>query len=522
MQAGSETKARRGRSVRLRAAATVLLAAWGAVPARALPPIDPNDPPPAVDCVGDTTGTVSVTPRTINLGQSITVSWRVTAACPGIQQKLNTWSVARTGSMTLQPMANTGYSLQVSMLGAYRTVATSSVQVILPPVVNITGNQQQPLLVQALRTPNTVINVANNVQMDLSGRDNLTIAAGVRIVGGRRPNVPGGRLYTTSFPKRLFNIDNADNVRITGLRIDGGEMGVADSDTEPAHGITVYSALSVEIDNNELYGWRGSAVDVRDPNERISLAVNPKTVRIHDNYIHNNQRQRGNGYGVETTYGAYALIERNVFDWNRHAIASDGRPGSGYFAYRNLVLSNGGLNYWLLGTWLNTHMFDMHGREDCGGYDYYCGPAGEYMDIRYNSMLYDAGVGFKLRGTPSVRADVANNVFRHGSLWSSTLNDGALDQTESGLVAWDNLLDVDESDNLGWCDFDGDAVDDKFFATGQTWWYSSAGTSHWMYLNTSMLRLSEVSLGDLDHDGRCDVAADGMISSGGTGAWKPF
>jgi hypothetical protein len=297
-------------------------------------------------------------------------------------------------------------------------------------------------------------------------------------------------------------------------------MGVADSDTGPAVGITVNSGLNVQIDNNEIYGWRGAAIDVRDTWDRISLAANPMTVRIHDNFIHHNQRQRGNGYGVETTYGAYALIEKNVFDWNRHALASDGRPGSGYLAYRNLVLEDGGMNFWLLGTWLNTHMFDVHGREDCWGYDYYCGPAGEYFDIRYNSMLYDAGVGFKLRGTPSIRADVAHNVFRHGWLWSSILNDGALDQTESGLVQWDNLTGVDESDDLGQCDFDGDGVLDRFFATGQTWWYSSKGTSHWIYLNTSTLRVSDVTLGDVTGDNRCDVSADGMYSSGGTGPWR--
>ncbi len=502
------------------AALSLLLAATWGTTAHALPPIDPDDDPPGVDCVGDTTGNVSVTPSTINLGQSVTVSWSVQAACPGIAQKLNGMSVGRTGSMVVQPQANSSWSLTASMLGAYRTLDRAGVSVVLPPVVSITSNGHAPLLVQALGTPNTVINVANAVQINLSGRDNIAIRSGVRLVGGRRPNVPGPRLYTTSFPKRLFWLEAADNVRITGMRIDGGEMGVADSDTDAAIGITVNSSLNVEIDNNEIYGWRGAAIDVRDTQERISLEVNAKTVRIHDNYIHHNQRQRGNGYGVETTYGAYALIEKNVFDWNRHALASDGRPGSGYFAYRNLVLGDGGMNYWLLGTWLNTHMFDVHGRESCGGYSYYCGPAGEYYDIRYNSMLYDAGVGFKLRGTPSIRADVAHNVFRHGSLWSSTFNDGALDQTESGLIEWDNLTGVDESDNLGQCDFNGDGVLDKFFATGQTWWYSSAGTSHWIYLNTSTKRVSEVTLGDVNYDRKCDVVSDGMVSSGGTGAWR--
>ena len=35
---------------------------------------------------------------------------------------------------------------------------------------------------------------------------------------------------------------------------------------------------------------------------------------------------------------------RNVFDWNRHAIEGDGKAGTGYSAYYNLVLGNGGLH----------------------------------------------------------------------------------------------------------------------------------------------------------------------------------
>jgi hypothetical protein len=86
------------------------------------------------------------------------------------------------------------------------------------------------------------------------------------------------------------------------------------------------------------------------------------TVRIHDNYIHHNQHDGGHGYGVNVSYGAYALIEKNVFDFNRHAITSDGSNGSGYLAYRNLVLENGGWQDW---GYFHTHMFDMHGQDDC-------------------------------------------------------------------------------------------------------------------------------------------------------------
>jgi hypothetical protein len=262
---------------------------------------------------------------------------------------------------------------------------------------------------------------------------------------------------------------------------------------------------------------------VLDDDNTINIRFNAMTVRIHDNFIHHNQHQLKHGYGVSVGNGAHALIEKNVFDWNRHAIAGDGSDRSGYLAYRNLVLENGGLTFWALGTWTHTHMFDMHGQEDCYG-DRNCGVAGEYMDIRYNTFLYKGYESFKLRGTPSIRADVAHNVFAISPLWTSfnPLAIGALGQTESGLVAWANQVDVDESGNHGYCDFDADGVMDTFFATGATWWYSSGGTAIWRYLNTSTRRLSQLTLGDFDADGRCDVRAPGgMISSGGTGPWRP-
>lgn len=48
---------------------------------------------------------------------------------------------------------------------------------------------------------------------------------------------------------------------------------------------------------------------------------------------------------MQASDGAYVLIERNVFDWNRHSIAGDGKMGTGYLAYRNLILTNGGVHF---------------------------------------------------------------------------------------------------------------------------------------------------------------------------------
>jgi hypothetical protein len=99
--------------------------------------------------------------------------------------------------------------------------------------------------------------------------------------------------------------------------------------------------------------------------------------------------------------------------------------------------------------------------------------------------------------------------------------DAALIQHETGLNQWDNRIKVDESDQLGRCDFDADGIEDRFFATGATWWFNSGGDRHWVYLNTSTRRLSELALADVDGDGRCDVVSGGMVSSGGTGPWRP-
>jgi hypothetical protein len=522
--------------------AIVTVAGLAVSPAHAQTSTDPDDPDtdPGGECLLYTRGSVWLSPPEIqldqNANQSVTVRWSVVvpSGCSGITQTLNGISVARAGSKVDPVTVTTRYVLRATRAGVTRTLAATSLIVRLPETVYITRNDQKSLLLQALRedslTGRRFIYVANDVQIDLTGHEDLAIASGVQLIGGRAPHVPGARLYTRSFPRRLFKIGGfgrlGGNVRITGLRIEGGETGLADAELSGSIGIQIQSWTNVEIDNNEIYGWRGSGVEVLDDDRQIALASNAMTVRIHDNYIHHNQHEQTLGYGVVVSNGAYALIERNVFDYNRHAIASDGSDGSGYLAYRNLVLEHGGLSYCVFGWCNHTHMFDMHGQSSCWGFDHNCGRAGEYTDIRYNSFLYAAGHAFKLRGTPSIRADVRDNAFRHESLWGGVGSPNetiiaAVAQTESGLVPANNQLRVDESGSLGYCDFDADGVNDAFFATGATWWYSSGGTAIWRYLNTSTRRLSELALGDFDSDGTCDVRAGGIISSGGTGPWRP-
>ena len=311
----------------------------------------------------------------------------------------------------------------------------------------------------------------------------------------------------------------------------------------------VYSSQNVEIDNNELYGWSNAAVGVEDPFNRIN-PDNYNAVWVHDNFIHHNQHRGRLGYGVVVGETAYALIERNVFDWNRHAIAGNGSDGSGYRAYQNLVLENGGYHdtynacdipWWLalssptaaaavaaaqalcvLGISPSythyTHQFDMHGQDNCGMSGTFsdtvfnCGTAGHDMEIRDNAFVYTKGNAIKLRGTPQLQP---YGMFVLSNVFANSLDD-AIEQTETGLFTSENLEHINGMNELGACDFDGDGIDDPFLATGQTWWYYADGPGQWLYLNTSTTRRHQLTLDDFSGDGICDVKDDkGRIYLGG-------
>ncbi|WP_020390821.1 FG-GAP-like repeat-containing protein [Kribbella catacumbae] len=432
--------------------------------------------------------------------------------------------VSAQGSLVDQPQSTKTYRLTIQRPDGFEAnLGSANVRVTVPRNVTISNNSQQALFRQAIATPKTVVRIQDHVDLDLSGYESLVIADGVHILGGRTSTNPGPRLFTTTSPKILLETDfsnNADNIRISGIRLYGGEMGIVSKDTPGSTGIVIYSSINVEIDNNEIYGWQGTGVTVRDPRQRLSMQ-NATAVRIHDNYIHHNRHKRREGYGVVTYDGAYTLIERNVLDFNRHALASDGENGTGYLAYRNLVLPGGGENTWLT----DTHMFDVHGTESCGGKSQYCGPAGEYFDFRYNTIAYNDGTSIKVRGKPAVRADASWNVFSLSRDWEGPtplIEPGAFYQTEgNNLNRSNNDFGVSFPELRlgvslpGLCDFDADGRKDNFLATGATWWYRS--TQGWFYLNTSRTKLADLDLSDFNHDGRCDVRtkSDGVIFSGG-------
>lgn len=519
---------------------------------------DPDDPP-GLECLGEATGTLGISPAVVNPGQTVTLSWSVQApaGCGALRVTVDSLSAGRSGTRVVDPIATRSYQLRVGFGGGSRQLASKVAAVQLPtgptghPTVTLTRNDQAPLLVQALATPDARVFVQNQVSLDLTGYHDINLATGVQLIGGRTSREPGPLLfvpceasrlwYCQSAPRVLFLINGAAarNVRVTGVRIAGPDQQRADKGVQ-TFGIRVEGAVGVEIDNNELSGWRGAAVDVRDrffdpatqPAGRICHEKDPtcatpnaRTVRIHDNFFHHNQREGGDGYGINVAEGAYALVERNVFDWNRHAIASDGHPGTGYLAYRNLVLEHGGFHNEYGPYDAYTHQFDMHGTQTCDEFlwidsEWNCGDAGQYVDIRFNSFFYTNDNAFKLRGHPEFDSDVVSNVFANLTLTAIPAGpDGALGGYTEHINAVDNRTAMNELDHRGLCDFDRDFIADEFLATGETWWFrSGAGEApHWRFLNTSKARLDGVQLGDVDGDGRCDVVADGVVSSGGTG-----
>jgi hypothetical protein len=537
-------------------------------------------------CLAHSRGTLSTASTEVTWTEDIVVQWRadlyfscslywVVLVGPRGEQTTLTTGRPSSGSTVIRADMTGTWALRLllpggrgrDLAGLGLTVRPDGPLTDGSTEVTIIGDwlDQRRMFVRAVQTEGVTVRIVGDVNLDLSGIESLHIASRVRIIGDRTVFSAGPRIFTRTFPEQFLVIgdttQSGNHVHITGIRLDGGEsddpfsaVGQSDSD-----GIAVYSSTDVQIDHNELYRWRGAAVNVhdgdsQDPSNNRDLIhrSNAQTMWIHDNYIHHNQHPSTNvcgsgfidggghagGYGVVVSTGGFALIERNVFDWNRHAIAGDGKWGSGYLAYRNLILPNGGVHFrcvdadpdwtWLINPfWVpialvltddgiyHTHAIDMHGTQ-CS---LNCGPAGDYMDIRYNTILYTAGNAIHLRGTPRDEMEVRNNVFAHEDLWAGIFNGvmspGALLQNQTGLHQSGNITGLNTFNNRKRCDFDGDGLEDDFIATGVTWWYaSSAMGGRWTYVAQSATGINAITLSDVDHDGFCDITADGRTTPG--------
>jgi hypothetical protein len=244
-----------------------------------------------------------------------------------------------------------------------------------------------------------VIYIRDDAAIDLSGDTNLVIPGNVTIAGGRgRAGSQGALLYSNTLGTYPLFVTGGDGVRITGLRIQGPDPEQrTDQMTWLAAQGRYYEIPNSEgirattsgltVDNCEVSGWSYAA---------ISLREGSKGNRIHHNYIHHNQRL-GLGYGVAVFPGADALIEANVFDWNRHSIegVNTAAATSSYEAAYNVVLGNANGDY-----------FDIDGGNDEGDAAV---PAGGAVKIHHNTFTGSTYPAVGVQGIPQEAVWVYNN-----------------------------------------------------------------------------------------------------------------
>jgi hypothetical protein len=375
----------------------------------------------------------------------------------------------------------------------------------------------------------------------------------VELVGERGDLGSRPLLYTDykieGYP--LFDIAG-NNIRVQGIHFRGPNAGARDAESLP-HKVSAlrlhedpdpnndgraepqeYVGRNVEIADNEFNEWaeavqiygRGSEKPCEDYGEDFQGPRVTRTeaglVRVLRNYLHHNARD-SSGYGVVIGSRAYATIEGNVFDFNRHAVAADCQRFNGYVARFNYVLQ-GGYTYGSNG-YYGSH-FDAHGAGTAqsrseGHYD--GGGAGEYYLISQNTIRGEQNYGgflgfwaqtrpaFGLRGKPEVGAFFQENVVVHEKGEAIRLKNGDDDTLDPddphsfNCHSSGNRFDADYASELAAGDFDGDGRTDVFVANGTAWFFSRAGKRPWEFLHASTKRLEELGFADVDNDAVTDV-----------------
>ena len=248
-------------------------------------------------------------------------------------------------------------------------------------------------LLRALKSakPGQVVYVDDRAAINLTGKQNISIPGGVTLASGRgKGKRRGALLFTTKLGTSALFVTGGEKARITGLRLGGPDRKRRKSAyvAPNSNGIRVRHP-EFQIDNCELYGWSHAA---------IYLVGAGAGHYIHHNYIHHNQRS-GLGYGI-CLNESEALIEANLFDWNRHHIAGTGRPGTSYEARYNLSLEHA-----------NSYSFDMHGgRDRKDGTEI----GGTWIHIHHNTFKVAHSTGAVLIcGIPEREAKVHHNWFLH-------------------------------------------------------------------------------------------------------------
>jgi hypothetical protein len=291
-------------------------------------------------------------------------------------------------------------------------------------ITNTSTNAAQFIAALAVASPGNVIFIPSNATIDLSGVWTTQIPTGVVVASDRGyAGSSGGRILgiNTNNPTNLMastgtvlNI-SGDNVRITGLRIEGLERDhIRHPSYEGVVGIFNNGNSGIVIDNNEISGFGYAGVIQRSLNtaaantsQQTALTtpeIGSGLMNVHHNYIHHCQIV-AQGYGVVIIRGS-ALVKGNIFDYTRHAIASTDGAWVGYEATYNLYLSHA-----------FSHVIDVHA-SGSGGVN---GTAGNTFRIQYNTIRTNTSHAIYVRGVPRNDANISfndiNNCHSVGNWW---------------------------------------------------------------------------------------------------------
>ncbi|MDK1032697.1 MAG: hypothetical protein QGD94_11870, partial [Planctomycetia bacterium] len=244
-----------------------------------------------------------------------------------------------------------------------------------------------------------VVYVMDTAEIDLTGKKNIIIPAGVTLASGRgrakgKKLSKGALIFCDEkWTKSLFRT-GGPGVRVTGLRIRGPDPTRQNELTKRLIKEGTYNTVAkstaiwtshprLEVDNCELSAWSFAAVRVGKGG----------FLHFHHNYTHHCQRW-GKGYAVCLSRGQ-ALIEGNLFDWHRHAVAGVGYPEEAYEARYNIYLANS-----------SNHIFDMHGGGDRGDGTTI---AGKKILIHHNTVINTEWPPVIIRGRPVQPSEVHHN-----------------------------------------------------------------------------------------------------------------
>ncbi len=144
------------------------------------------------------------------------------------------------------------------------------------------------------------------------------------------------------------------------------------------------NASDVKIKYCEISGFSHAAI----------FATDAKNLVVVRSSIHHNQRW-GLGYGIALNKQATAIIQHNIFDYNRHSVAGSGHSGQAYEASYNIFKKNH-----------NDTPLDMHGGKDRkDGTEV----AGYLVSIHHNVIETTSVKAFIHRGRPEFGVLITEN-----------------------------------------------------------------------------------------------------------------